>query len=194
MRGGSAFGFNLEISVCAMSEAETEPSIPEALKPYAATIQASIDSESVDLFRNESAEHAAVILRLFLQNAKYSLRVFCQKMSRCVYGDLSYFIKQAIERGVDVRVITQNSQVDSKEAAMVLNQHQSWRVNASTDDLPHFALADGMMFRLETDREKKKAVVCTHVAPDDRETQELVDDMNAVFSQMWEESQEPALI
>lgn len=177
-----------------MTEAELEPSISEALKTYAATIQASIDSESVDLFRNESAEHAAVILRLFLQNAKYSLRVFCQKMSRCVYGDLSYFIKQAIERGVDVRVITQNSQVDSKEAAMVLNQHQAWRVNASTDDLPHFALADGMMFRLETDREKKKAVVCTHVAPDDRETQELVDDMNAVFSQMWEESQEPALI
>lgn len=176
-----------------MPKAEAEPSIPDEMKPYAATIQASIDSESVDLFRNESAEHAAVILRLFLQNAKYSLLVFCQKMSRCVYGELSYFIKQAIERGVDVRVITESSEVEAMEAVEVLKQHKLWRFNEKTDDLPHFALADGMMFRLETDREKKKAVVCTHVAPDDRETQELVDDMNAVFSQMWKDAQIPNL-
>jgi len=162
------------------------PSIPEDLKEYADVIRESIENGDCEIFRNSSYPHAAVIMQLFCEAAQDSLYIFCGHLNRLVYEKLWPVFRNALEREVDVRVLTETSDVESPELAKQLQKAGVLRCLDANPDLPHFAIIDSRMSRLETSRQKCSALVRTNVAPDDLVGQERMRLFRNVFCKLWD--------
>lgn len=164
----------------------TYPSIPAELKEYADVVRESIENGDCEIFLNSSHPHAAVIMQLFCEAAQETLYIFCGHLNKLVYEKLWPVFKCALERAVDVRVLTETNDVESIELAKQLQNAGVLRCLNPNPDLPHFAIIDSRMSRLETSREKCSALVRTNVASDDLVGQERMRLLQNVFCKLWE--------
>ena len=163
------------------------------LKEYEALVRESIETGSCDLFRNASAAHAAIIMRLFCEYAKRTVHIFCGRMNREVYGALRESFAEAIARGVEVQFITEElfEHLESGDVARYLRERGALRCYGEKQDIAHFSVVDGRMFRVEADREKKSALVGTNVDPEDTERLETLKAMEEAFNRLWSEAPVP---
>lgn len=158
------------------------------LKVYESAVERSIVNKNSELFGNRSAAHAAVIMGIFCRHAKDSIQIYCGKLSKDVYGALLPYFESAIARNIHIQLITENERVESPEVAHKLAQHQAWRVHAPEPDLPHFAIVDNQMYRVETDRAHKAAVVCPYVPEDNEDEVSYLRLLKEVFQFLWEDA------
>lgn len=161
------------------------PLIPDELKDYANVIRESIENGDCEIFQNSSHPHAAVIMQLFCEAAQRTLYIFCGRLNHMVYERLWPVFKSALERDVDVRVLTETSNVESIELAKELQKAGVLRCLGYNPELPHFAIIDGKMSRLETSRQQCSAFVRTNVSSDDNVGQERMELLQNVFSKLW---------
>lgn len=137
------------------------PFSEEELRQYAEKVQKRIDENDGEVFLNRSEWHAAIILRKFIESAQETINIFCGHLNKNVYGDLLLSFKDAVDRGVRVRVMTASPVVCAQEVANGLREMRAFRCMKEEDaSIPHFAVVDGCRYRLETDEEEKTAVVC----------------------------------
>lgn len=164
--------------------------MPTELREYEQLVRESIECGSRDLFRNASSMHAAIILRLFCEYAKKSVRILCGRLSEMVYSELTPYIEGAVRRGVDVRVLTVRgeNELQSEKVVQYLRSVNRLRCLGTTDDklkVHHFALVDDKMFRIETDGEHRQAIVATNIAEDETEKKEVMQQRQKAFDRLW---------
>lgn len=162
--------------LCPFSEAE--------LRLYAEKVQNRIDNNDCEVFLNRSEWHAAIILRKFIDSAQETISIFCGHLNKNVYGSLLPSFKAAAERGVLVRVLTAYPDVCAKEVANGLSEMGAFQTLPEEDrETPHFAIIDGMRYRLETNEADKSAVVCAHVGTSEQVKRALM--LERLFNILW---------
>lgn len=177
--------------LAAQADRQDYPEIPAELEDYAADVREGVRLGFCDLFSNSSSAHAAVLMQVFCEEAKRYAYIFCGRLSREVFGRMWPVFRKALERNVDLRVITEHADAESEDVAAALRQRNALRTVEGCglhlpDRMPHFAVFDGMMSRMETDGERRTAIVRTSVAPQDRTGQERMELMRVTFDQIWE--------
>lgn len=175
------------------------PEIPVDLAEYADAVREDIQKGLCDRFGNSSARHAAVLMQVFCEEAREYAYVYCGRMGREVFGRLRPVFMRAIERNpnFDLRVITESEDVESRELADALRGRGCLRtVDARftpPPGMPHFAVFDDRMSRMETDRLHRRAIVRTSVPgegpdgkPIDAEGQRIIRMMRDKFRLIWD--------
>ncbi len=147
-------------------------------------MQKRIDENDCEVFLNRSEWHAAIILRKFIESAKDSIRIFCGHLNKNVYGDLLPCFVAAINRGVKVQVLTASPDVCAKDVAEGLRKLDAFQTLHDCDDVPHFAVVDGIRYRLETNEDDKSAVVCAYV--DTKEQVRRAFALEILFKFLWD--------
>lgn len=161
------------------------PYSEEELSRYAEKVQRLIDKNDCEVFLNRSEWHAAIILRKFIESAKKTISIFCGHLNKNVYGDLLPCFQAAVERGVTVRVLTASPEVCAKEVAEGLRSMGAFQSLKDVDeDAPHFAIVDGMRYRLETCEADKSAVVCAYA--DTKEQVRRACSLDILFNFLWD--------
>lgn len=166
------------------------PTPQSELEIYEATLRKGIDAGYTEIFSNSSPEHAAIIFKVFCETAKDTIRIYCGKLSKMVYGTLGEQIKAAADRGVNIQVLTAATAPESAETAAVLQSLNAIRhvdENAAAK-LPHFAVIDSKRYRIETDANQRRAFVCANAS--DTSSQSLIGDMEDAFAYLWGNSTE----
>ena len=170
-------------------------SMNDGLEAYAQEVRRRIEECDCEVFRNRSAEHAAIILREFIDSATASVRIFCGHLSKEVYGNLLPYFRRAHRRGVEVQVVTASDQIDAIEVAEGLRENQALRsFSGSVEksplrELPHFAIVDGKRYRLETNPVEKSALVCAYAMLESQKARANL--LDEAFSHIWEATAMP---
>lgn len=169
-------------------------SMNDGLEAYAQEVRRRIEECDCEVFRNRSAEHAAIILREFIDSATASVRIFCGHLSKEVYGNLLPYFRRAHRRGVEVQVVTASDQIDAIEVAEGLREKQALRSFSNADtsslrELPHFAIVDGKRYRLETNPVEKSALVCAYAMLESQKARANL--LDEAFSHIWEATAMP---
>ncbi|MDO4751741.1 MAG: hypothetical protein Q4A24_06500 [Akkermansia sp.] len=161
------------------------PYSEEELSRYAEKVQRLIDENDCEVFLNRSEWHAAIILRKFIESAKETINIFCGHLNKNVYGDLLPSFQAAAERGVKVRVMTASPEVCAKDVAEGLRSMGAFQSLRDVDEeAPHFAIIDGMRYRLETCEADKSAVVCAYA--DTKEQVRRAFSLDLLFNFLWD--------
>lgn len=158
------------------------------LAQYEQAVKMAIREGSDDLFPNQSQAHAAIVIREFIKAAREYIHVYCGKLSSNVYGNLLPHIREAEERGVDVKFIVncESGKEEASELAIFLQEKKQLKNQTQELDVSHFSVFDGQMFRLETDKTRSRALVCASATSSGNI--EMVRLMDAVFHRLWEQS------
>lgn len=172
---------NRHVRLCTMKA----PSENE-LQIYEEIVLKAIFEERTELIYNNSPQHAAIILKAFCINAKNRIDIFCGRLRKEVYGDLEQYLRQAVCRGVHIRIVTQadSDNIETKSLACN-NKGWQWKTLGSNDNIPHLVIVDDNKFRLETDAENGMAIVCTGC----RQNQERIGQIKRLcvgFNLIWE--------
>lgn len=161
----------------------------DELEKYAQEVRRRIDECDCEVFRNSSAEHAAIILREFIDSARSSIHIFCGHLNQQVYGSLLPNLLRAIRRGVEVQVVTAHDELRAQEVAQALREQQRLRSFPAGDEsplreMPHFTIVDGMRYRLETDPKNTSAFVCACAMRESQKARANL--LDEAFSCLWE--------
>lgn len=126
------------------------------------------------MFENNSSErisngdpvHAACILEAMFVYAEKSVKIFCERLSTLVFNRENLFnsLKRAIERGIDVEVITQEKPDDTPFYSF-LEEKKLVKVTSNSDIKSlsaNFAVMDNKAFRYEKDKNEIKAFACAN--------------------------------
>lgn len=179
-----------DAELAAQADRQEYPVIPAELREYADVVRWSIRNGDCELFRNSSPGHAAVLMQVFCEEASRYAYIFCGRLSSAVFGQMWPVFRAALGRGVDLRVITEHADAESKDVAAALLQRNALRtVDGSAlqlpEGMPHFAVFDGRMSRIETDGERRTAIVRTSVADADEMGRDRMELMREKFNVMW---------
>ena len=194
---GKKVGKMVHTTMCTKPINETTPAaspasppIPQELQEYAQEVRESIESGEPKIFRNSSQAHAAVLMQLFCEAAQRYAYIYCGRLNAVVYGGLWPVIRAALDRGVDVRVVTEQRELQAEELARELRGKEVLRTlppgTKLPEGMPHFAVFDDRLSRMETDKERRTAVVRTNVADDDYVGKGRIALMHSVFTSLWE--------
>lgn len=156
---------------------------PNDLEFYAEDIRRRIQDNDCEVFRNKSALHASIILREFIKSARDTVFVFCGHLNKHVYEHLLEDFQTAIQKEVDIKVITESETPDSVKLAQLLREKDRYRSVKQDLKIPHFVIVDGKRYRIETDEAEKTALVCACVCTEEQKKRALV--MNKLFQAMW---------
>ena len=133
---------------------------------YEELVRSMYDSGLHEMVSNGKPEHAIVLFKLFFEQAKSRVAIFCRDLNASVFGDdrILNAAKEAVTRGVSVQVITQS---DNPEPT---NFREWLETTAKTNNQifirhcdsgnrfekleANFAIMDERAFRLESDRTK----------------------------------------
>jgi len=136
---------------------------------YTIILQQLLELNSAMPFENGKAEHAAAIIRLFLQKAEMNISIFCNSLDRRVYGERSVqdAAKKCIQRGVSLRIICQkrpDKDIESFYEKLLAGASDVSSLQIGEGKLEsfkeNFSVADSKMYRYEPDRSRCKAVAC----------------------------------
>ncbi len=156
---------------------------------YEEALKARLRLKEGGLFPNKGAEYAHVVIKHFLMEAREHVNIYCEKLNEKVYAPLYDLFMEKIKQRVSIRVLTQKDiahiDVGSQELASQLYLQGRWMKTNST--LPHFVEVDGRMFRLETDPDKKTALVCVNATNSPEEVQ-AIKRMTKAFNMLWDEA------
>lgn len=158
---------------------------------YESLVRSMIIGDSQGTISNGKPEHAATIFKLFFEHATTHVLIFCKDLNAEVFGDdrVLTAAMQAINRGVNIRVITQSEPADTKFSKWL--QESTARVaniklkicspNSKLSDLEtNFAVMDRRAFRFEPARDKIRAVAAINHAETAGQLGELFDQIDSV--------------
>ena len=141
---------------------------PDKLDPFRYMVQRFIAIGSPNLIRNDSPEHARILLEEMFANAQTSAYVYCGRISSGVWGGvkLAEAVQSALARGVDVRFIVQHPEAvpaDSAVAAVLRENGCAIHTSPKFESIAsHFAVFDGKMYRFEKSDDAKTAIACVN--------------------------------
>ena len=168
----------------------------EDIATYASEVDKRIATHSGDMFDNNNAAHAGVVLEKFVENAQESILIVCGKLSRMVYEKVYGLLRDVmLNKGVNVRVITSTDKVEAQEILDTLVEKKAIKYvtpkkSAPSDNapfesgIPHFAIIDQKMMRFELDEKMRKAVACANV-DDNKDAKEMVEKGLRAFEALW---------
>ena len=141
--------------------------IPTASELYRSVFRDLLYSGSSRLVQNSSPLHARIIISELIQFAQRSVDIFCDSLSPDIWNESSVrdAIKIAINKGVEFRVITQNTPNES-ETRDLISSVTGIKTLKEKVSLPNFIIADKKAYRLEIDEEKKIGIACADGAKD----------------------------
>lgn len=166
----------------------------EELMNYATSVRLRIKQKNGEFFRNKNWQLTSIVLDEFLNAAQRTFWVFCGHLCKKVYEPLMTSFMLARERGVDIRVVTAYSELESPDLAQWLRDGKMLK-HCEIRDIPHFVLVDGDLksgvmdskYRLEMNDTQKTAVICACVA-DNTDAQKTAQSMAIVHESMWKEA------
>ncbi len=156
---------------------------------YAKQLRLRIKHQIGILLPNKDHRYASAIVEEFLRAARKYVHIFCGHLGEDVYASRYLDFEDAVERGIDVKVITYEpyEALQSRELAAYLYEKGCLRWDGTRESVPHFIVADGLMFRLETDSRERTAVVCAY-AQEYEFNRNLAARLDANFDKMWREA------
>ena len=123
------------------------------------------DPEIVD---NSSRLHARIIIQELIRHASETVFIQCTNFASDIYGDpeTQGILRDALQRGVQVRIAVRNSVPHAEAFANELNDlaHDTVRSgeNVFANDC---CVVDRKRFRLERDKKERTAYVCAYNPP-----------------------------
>lgn len=155
------------------------------IKLYEELVKILIEQKSSQIISNGMIAHAIILIREMMNNAKRNVRIFCHELNHEVYADLGIVesIKNAINRNITVNIIIQKEAPDEQSLDLIKlfeNKILHSAIYSASDcarlaELPfNFCITDdGLMYRLEPDRNKPCARACMN-ASNDKEIKQIV--------------------
>lgn len=131
---------------------------------YREMIRGLIAQRSSRLIENSSTSHARIIVSELIAIAHTSIRVFCDRLSSDVWSDGSVVaaMRDAIDRGVSVSVITQSEAMPS-EMLNVLQTSKAYKGNLGVRvSIPNFLVVDEVAYRIEIDEKCRQGAACAN--------------------------------
>lgn len=149
------------------------------LAQYISRVKYIVQNNVDKIFPNFDTNHARIVLRTLIESAKYSILIFCDKISHEVYDDkrLLQALKEACDKGVDVRVVIQQENGDCEELFNMLLPDKIRCIKEQKDR--HFCVIDNKRYRLEIDTINRKAYVNAN-------DEKLAQALNDAFERLWE--------
>lgn len=131
---------------------------------YSVMVKEMIRNTSLETFPNANFSHASIILKEFIKNAKSTVDIFCRSLSSSVYDnpELISIVQAAISRGVNVRVLIQEDEAESKKFQAILKENSLFSVAPEYRKKANFCVVDEKMYRYERDRESRTATACAN--------------------------------
>lgn len=131
---------------------------------YLVMVKEMIRSNSYETFPNANFSHASIILKEFIKNSKSTVDIFCRSLSSSVYDnpELISIVRAAISRGVNVRVLIQEDEPESKKFQAILKENSLFSVASEYREKANFCVVDKKMYRYERDRESRAATACVN--------------------------------
>lgn len=161
----------------------------EALELYRKAVRLRIENRDGAIFPNNCPDKTTVVLQEFIRAAEKSVHIYCGHLNATIYGDLHSDFREALARDVDVRVVCSPGEVDSTELATMLEEGDHLRVLDEEAPISHFAVMDGIRYRIETDHNSKEALVCAYAGePDQRQRVKMLETAHEILWDMATEA------
>ena len=149
----------------------------DPLANYRESFRKMIEADNPEVISNISTEHAIVILQELIQSAQKSVYIVSHKLSSDVYkNELLEKIIENKGNTVQFCIATRSDFPESQECFETLekgNKIRYFKVRKNFEEkLFDYCVVDTKRFRLETDPEERKAIVCAY---DTEMGQKLVD-------------------
>lgn len=132
------------------------------LTQYRKDVKTRIAKKDGTIFPNNCPDKTAIVLQEFIRAAKDRVRIYCGHLNAAVYENLQTDFEDAIAREVEVRVICAPGEIGAKELAEKLRVGDHFRILNEVVSVSHFAVVDGLRYRIETDQDSKEAFVCAY--------------------------------
>lgn len=155
----------------------------EELMQYRQDVKTRIAENDGTIFPNNCPDKTEIVLQEFIRAAKERVCIYCGHLNAAVYGDLQSDFEDAIARGVEVRVICAPGEIGAKELAEKLKSGDHFRILNEAVTVSHFAVVDGLRYRIETDQDSKDAFVCAYAG---EEQQPRVRIIEGVHDILWD--------
>ena len=155
------------------------------LMGYRLSVRSRIEHNNSGLFRNPSPKHAQVVISELVAAARESICIYCGKLSSDIYGNLDSCFRDAIDRGVNVRVMIEEERADHNKLSTLLCERKRIRQLSGTDkgQVQHFVLVDEKRYRIEVNNDSKQALVCA--AACDESTSPTARNLGKLFCILW---------
>lgn len=156
------------------------------LAQYVSRVKYLVQNDVDKIFPNFDTNHARIVLRTLIESAKYSILIFCDKISHEVYDDkrLLQALKEACDKGIDVRIIIQQENGDCEELFNMLLPDKIRCIKEQKDR--HFCVIDNKRYRLEVDTINRKAYVNAN-------DEKLAQALNDAFERLWHRAEQCSL-
>lgn len=139
----------------------------QMIELYELAIRALADSQGEALFENSGPEHAAIVFSNMFRTAADSIFMYTGSLEGPVSGQAAYVreLEGFLKRGKSLTIVFENEPNRESKAFKLLSSDMYSRMvrmyrytSAEKAEKPHFAVADGRMFRLEEDKHEYKAM------------------------------------
>jgi len=136
------------------------------LREYRLTVRNLLLTADTGIVANSSPRHATIILEEMIKSATHSFVASAERMSGNVWTDeVLRLLCDAMRRGVIVRILVEEECAPLLEGrlpsslAMCIRKANKDHVDS---EFLNLALADGKAYRLELDKQTKKAAFCAN--------------------------------
>lgn len=142
------------------------------LSDYRADVEKFFDAQSPDIITNKDRHHAAILISTLFKKADREVIVFSRQLDGDFYTqeDVKSQILEAAKRGVDIRILVQES-VEAKDLVRDLLKEQ-WKGKVTVHlckpgslgaaSSINFTVVDGKAYRLEKNRDNHEAFACAN--------------------------------
>lgn len=144
----------------------------ETISSYAADVERFFEQNSQVIISNKDKEHAAVLMSTLFKKADKTIIIFSQQLDGQFYSReaVRSELIAAIERGVSVKILTQQTPVDSELLTQLHALKSGGNLSIETCSngsrgaisFINFAVVDGRAYRLEKNRDTCEAFACAN--------------------------------
>lgn len=153
----------------------------EELTQYRQDVRTRIAENDGTIFPNNCPDKTAIVLQEFIRAAKESVCIYCGHLNAAVYENLQPDFEDAIARGVEVRVICAPGEIGAKELAEKLSDGGHFRILKEEVPVSHFAVVDGLRYRIETDQDSKEAFVCAYAGDEQQPRVRIIEGVHGIL-------------
>lgn len=154
---------------------------PEELAQYRRDVQTCIAECDGTIFPNNCPDKTFIVLQEFIRSAKEDVCIYCGHLNAAVYEPLLDDFEKALARRVEVRVVCSPGEVEARVLAEKLREGGHLRVLAEEVPVSHFAVIDGLRYRIETDQTKKEAFVCAYAGEEQKERMQIIKEVHGIL-------------
>ena len=151
------------------------------LEQYRKDVKTRIAQNDGTIFPNNCPDKTSIVLQEFIKSAKERVCIYCGHLNAAVYGDLQSDFEDAIARDVKVRVICAPGEIGAKELAEKLSDGDHFRILKEEVPVSHFAVVDGLRYRIETDQDSKEAFVCAYAGDEQQPRVRIIEGVHGIL-------------